>query len=95
MERREISRVVSTFIGEIAELDAAQLSDDTPLIGPQAIVKSRMLVELMLALEEFADERMGVEFDWSSDSAWSTSRSMFRTIGTLVDHLYQLGGKTG
>jgi hypothetical protein len=41
------------------------------------------LVELCLALEDFAEEK-GFEFDWTSDQAMSRSRSMFRTAGSLA-----------
>ena len=42
------------------------------------------LVEVCLALEDIADEHE-FEFDWTSESAMSKSRSMFRTISSLSE----------
>jgi acyl carrier protein len=93
MERGAILGAVIELVKEVGGLDAAELDDDTPLIGPHAVIKSRMLVELLLALEDFAEERLEAEFDWSSDSAMSLTYSTFRTIGTVVDHLHRLGAE--
>ena len=60
-----------------------QVTDDTPLIGDGKVLDSMKLVELCLALEDFAEEK-GFEFDWTSDQAMSRSRSMFRTAGSLA-----------
>jgi hypothetical protein len=45
------------------------------------------LVELCLALEDMAAE-IGFEFDWTSDTAMSRSRSMFRTAGSLAAEFF-------
>ena len=63
-------------VSEYGDLDRAVLDGDTQLIGEKAVLKSRAVVELLLALEEFAEDEMGVEFDWTSDSAMSISRSV-------------------
>ena len=60
-----------------------QVTDDTPLLGDGRVLDSMKLVELCLALEDFAEEK-GFEFDWTSDQAMSRSRSMFRTAGSLA-----------
>jgi hypothetical protein len=59
------------------------ISDDMPLIGGESVLDSMKLVELCLALEDKAAE-IGFEFDWTSDTAMSRSRSMFRTAGSLA-----------
>jgi hypothetical protein len=61
-----------------------RLVDSTPLIGDASVLSSMKLVELCLALEDLAEE-MGFEFDWTSESAMSSSRSMFRTAGSLSE----------
>ena len=55
-------------------------------------VDSTELVEVCLALEDIANER-GFEFDWTSDSAMSKLRSMFRTVGSLTEEFYQQSSK--
>jgi hypothetical protein len=51
------------------------------------------LVELCLSLEDIAAE-LGFDFDWTSESAMSKSRSMFRTAGALANEfLSQMANK--
>jgi len=59
------------------------IADDTPLLGGESLLDSMKLVELCLALEDKAAD-LGFDFDWTSDSALSKSRSMFRTAGSLA-----------
>jgi acyl carrier protein len=59
------------------------IADDTLLLGGESLLDSMKLVELCLALEDKAAD-LGFDFDWTSDSAMSKSRGMFRTAGSLV-----------
>ena len=61
-----------------------EISHDMQLIGGESLLDSMKLVEVCVALEDLADEH-GFEFDWTSDSAMSRSRSMFRTVGSLAE----------
>lgn len=54
------------------------------LIGGEALLDSMNLVEVCLLLEDLADEH-DFEFDWTSESAMSRSRSMFRSVTTLAE----------
>ena len=60
------------------------VTEDTQLIGGDAILDSMSLVEVCLALEDLADDH-GFEFDWTSESTMSKSRSMFRTVTALAE----------
>jgi len=74
---------VAMLIGDTgAKVDAA-----TPLIGPNRAVDSADLVVLLLAVEDYANETLGFQWDWTSDSAMSEARSVLRTIGSLAEHL--------
>ena len=79
----DIKHDVFRIIHDGLEDKTIQITDDTPLIGDGSVVDSMKLVELCLALEDFAEEK-GFEFDWTSDQAMSRSRSMFRTAGSLA-----------
>ena len=69
------------------------VADETPLIGDDSLLDSMKLVELCLALEDRA-AALGFDFDWTSDSAMSKSRSMFRTAGSLAtEFLNQMESK--
>ena len=74
---------VSTLTGD----PAANFSEATRLIGRDAVLNSLNLVELLLDLEEFCEDTLHVHFDWASDSAMSEYRSIFRTIGSVADHV--------
>ena len=90
MTRDNIRQAVIDLLGEFEGLPPESLTEDTQLIGAQAAIKSRTLVELLLALEDYAESDLGVEFDWTSDSAMSEARSIFRSVGSLTDHLFGL-----
>jgi hypothetical protein len=95
MQSNDIQHKIIEIIGDLGK-PVESINAHTPLIGPQAFVKSRELVELLLALEEFAEDDLKVKFDWASDSAMSTGRSVYRTVGSLADHLAGLAmQKTG
>ena len=57
---------------------------NTPLIGDNAVIDSRALVELLIALEEFLEEEYGATFDWASDRAMSATNSPFKTATSLA-----------
>jgi hypothetical protein len=65
----------------------AGLSEATPLVGSNAVVNSREMIELLLAVEAFSEQTLHVRFDWTSDSAISEARSSFRTLGTLAEYI--------
>ena len=90
VEKSKIKEKVRELLFEIADLVPGHVNDNISLIGIGAIVSSREVVELLLALEEYAEEELECEFDWTSDSAMSSSNSIFRSVDALADHLYEL-----
>lgn len=78
--KNDVVKIINSIIG----LDMNELNESTPLLGDGAVLDSMSLVELCVNLEDYANEH-GLEFDWTSSSTMSRSRSMFRTIGTLVE----------
>ena len=90
MELSEIETHVREVVAECGELPLETVTADTALIGPTAVIKSRVLVEVLLELEEYAEDVLDKEFDWTSDSAMSQSKSIFRTVGSLAKHLSDL-----
>lgn len=59
----------------------------SPIVGSKAIISSRGLVEVMLLVEEYAEDELGVEFDWQHDATLSARRSIFKTPQSLAAHL--------
>lgn len=68
------------------------------LLGDSGLLDSMRLLELCLALEDHAREQ-GFDFDWTSDTAMSKFRSMFKSPQALAEeferqrlHQAQAGG---
>ena len=83
--------ISENFLSLIKELlantdikDDVKFDIDMPLIGGASALDSMKLVELCLALQDKASD-MGFEFDWTSDTAMSKSRSIFRTVRSLTE----------
>ena len=77
--KEEVFNVIKMLLDDKSQI----VNDDTPLIGGESLLDSMKLVELCLELEDKATD-LGFEFDWTSDTAMSKSRSMFRTAGSLA-----------
>ncbi len=78
---------------EVATLTGTAIESVTPstvLVGANRVMDSADLVMLLLAAEDFAQDRMGMKFDWTSDSAMSEARSTLRSVETLSRHLFSL-----
>ena len=69
----------------------AKVTEEIQLIGGESLLDSMKLVEVCLALEDLADDN-GFEFDWTSESAMSKSRSMFRTVASLAEEFSNQSG---
>ena len=68
-----------------------EVSDAMQLIGGDSLLDSMKLVEVCLALEDLAEEH-GFDFDWTSETAMSKSRSMFRTVSSLAEEFSNQSG---
>jgi len=88
--RDALVRFLLQEVSAISGTAVSSLSESTPLIGGKTVLNSRGLVELLVALEEFSEEKLHVHFDWTSDSAMSANRSVYRTVGSLADHISSL-----
>lgn len=86
----DVERFVRDEVAAITSMPADTISGETVLVGPGRVIDSADLVMLLLSVEEFAQERLGVTFDWTSDSAMSAARSVLRNVGSLAAHLISL-----
>ena len=89
-EYKEIEEFVRNEVAALTGKDFDSVTPDTVLIGSGRVVDSADLVMLLIAVEEFAQDKLGATFDWTSDSAMSAARSVLRTVGTLSKHLSEL-----
>lgn len=83
IDKIKAKEIVVEVIYKILD-NKVKITEDMALIGGASLLDSMKLVELCIALEDRAEE-LGFEFDWTSESTMSKSRSMFRTIATISD----------
>jgi acyl carrier protein len=90
MTQNEIEEFLKGELATLINRDADSIDADTVLVGQNRVVDSADLVVLLLAVEDFAKEQLGVNWDWTSDSAMSEARSVLRNVGSLARHLSEL-----
>ena len=83
MNIEQATEIVISVINDALE-GKAEITKEMQLIGGEPLLDSMKLVEVCLALEDFANEH-GFEFDWTSETAMSKSRSMFRNVTALAE----------
>ena len=83
MNNKQAEGIVISIIKDALER-REEITEEMQLIGGDSLLDSMKLVEVCLALEDFADEH-GFEFDWTSKAAISKSRSIFRNVAALAE----------
>jgi acyl carrier protein len=63
---------------------------ETRLYGPQSLLDSFSLVNLIVATEREIEDAFGVSVVLASDRAMSQKRSPFLTIGSLASYIQEL-----
>jgi D-alanine--poly(phosphoribitol) ligase subunit 2 len=63
---------------------------ETPLIGAGSALDSLTFVTLVLEIEDRVRERTGISIELVNDRAMSSSRSPFRTVGSLAEYVAAL-----
>ena len=91
--KEQISEFIISQLNNICKNDPQEFNVNTQLVGEQRSIKSVELVELLLSIEEYAEDNLNVKFDWSGDTAMSERRSILKNIGSLSDHIFELQNK--
>lgn len=95
MKSDELNSEIVSFIKTKLEEEGIkdiEVTSESSLIGEGGVIDSMGIVELCLFLEDKALE-MNFEFDWTSDSAMSNSRSIFASISTLSENFLEQSEK--
>jgi acyl carrier protein len=71
------------------------VSDDTVLVGKDAVLDSLGVVSLIVEVEQKLEATHGVSVTLANDRAMSQRNSPFRTIGVLTDHLLSMIAEAG
>ena len=91
MDVKQATEYVIKIIEEALN-NGIEVTKEMQLVGESAILDSMKLVEVCLALEDLA-EQYEFDFDWTSESAMSKSRSMFRNAESLAQEFSKQSGK--
>ena len=84
---KDVINYIKETIREILMQDDGKdlkITNNMSLIGSNSLLDSMKLVELCITLEDKASE-IGFEFDWTSETTMSKSRSMLRSINSLAE----------
>jgi len=95
MKLEELNIEIISFIEDKLEeegIEDIEVTSESRLIGDGGVIDSLGIVELCLFLEDKASD-MNFEFDWTSDSAMSNSRSIFASISTLSKNFLEQSSK--
>lgn len=65
-------------------------SEQTALFGKDATLDSLGLVTLLSLIEGMAQEKFGLGITLASESAFSRSKSPFRTVASLAEYIEEL-----
>tara|TARA_B100001057_G_scaffold478583_1_gene549190 strand:- start:31 stop:318 length:288 start_codon:yes stop_codon:yes gene_type:complete len=88
-----IENYIIKELGLICKDPKRTFSPDTALVGPERALKSIELVELLLKMEDYVEEKFNSKFNWADNSAMSETRSVLRTINSLANHIFELSDK--
>jgi acyl carrier protein len=64
-----------------------KLTDDTVLVGNDAVLDSLGVVQLIVEVEQRVEEAHGISVTLANDKAMSQKNSPFRTVGVLAEHV--------
>tara|TARA_B100000029_G_scaffold516748_1_gene633630 strand:- start:6371 stop:6667 length:297 start_codon:yes stop_codon:yes gene_type:complete len=87
-----VINAIKLVIKEHPDNNNIELNSKTKLISEESILDSMGIVEVCVALEDLSDEH-GFEFDWTSETAMSKSKSMFRTVESLSEEFSEQSKK--
>lgn len=90
LERQKALDVVLGCLREAVEQasgDASAVMEDTPIVGPGAVLDSIGVVSLIVDIEQRLEMDHQVSVTLANDRAMSQKNSPFRTAGVLADHV--------
>ena len=91
-----ISNLVMDSLRDVLSLDdgagvpLSGIRVSTSLIGQHGVLDSMGLVTLIVDVEQRLEEEHGIVLILADDRAMSQSKSPFRSVGSLVDHICAL-----
>jgi hypothetical protein len=94
MNRDEIRQLIADCLGDLLAAHEPAPADSpggpARLIGPESLLDSLSLVNLILDVEQRLEEQAGVTVTLADDRAMSQRTSPFLTVDTLADYVTML-----
>lgn len=75
------------------ELESLGVDEDAILLGPEALVDSLGLVNVIIEVEQVLLDDHGISVIVVDERAMSLSNSPFRSVGSLASYLVELAGE--
>jgi acyl carrier protein len=72
---------------QVGEAAPASITDDTVLVGTDAVLDSLGVVQLIVEVEQRVEGAHSISVTLANDKAMSARNSPFRTVGVLADHV--------
>lgn len=93
IERTDAVAIVVTSLNEVFAQEGtpppASVTDETVLVGPDAVLDSMGVVQLIVEIEQRVEQTHGISITLANDKAMSRRSSPFRTVGVLADHVIE------
>jgi acyl carrier protein len=93
LDRAAVVGLVTEALGDVLAQKGTPpgdpLSEDTRLLGRQAVIDSLGLVTLIVDLEQRLSDEHGLVVTLADERAMSQKRSPFLTVGSLADYICQ------
>lgn len=91
IERSAALKIVIASIQEVFAQTgmpaASALTEDTVLVGKDAVLDSLGVVSLIVEVEQRVESEHNASVTLANDKAMSARNSPFRTVGVLTDHV--------
>jgi acyl carrier protein len=99
IERAAALSIVIASIQEVfaqtGEPAPSALTEDTVLVGKDAVLDSLGVVSLIVEVEQRVEGEHGASVTLANDKAMSARNSPFRTVGVLTDHVVSMVAELG
>jgi acyl carrier protein len=82
-----VLRAVQAVFEQTGDPLPGNLSADSVLVGPDAIIDSLGVVSLIVEVEQIVEAEDGTSIILANEKAMSAKNSPFRTVGVLAEHV--------
>jgi len=82
-----VLRSVRAVFEQAGDAPPANLSMESVLVGPDAIIDSLGVVSLIVEVEQIVEAEHSASIILANEKAMSAKNSPFRTVGILADHV--------